>query len=107
MEEVWVVSSNVALFFAAIVTTTLVVLYGVFTRWERTQVGRQFMLTKTCFAIVLDFSAVVIATNPRAWQYTPYTITRFIIYAAVGIIMLRWLIILIREQRAQRAQQRS
>jgi len=104
MEEVWVVSSNVALFFAAVVTTTLVVLYGIFTQWERTQVGRQFMLTKTCFAIVLDFSSIVVATNSRAWEYTPYTAARFIIYAVVGIVMLRWLIILIR---AQRAQQRS
>jgi len=98
MQHVWIIIGNIALFFAAIVTTALVIVYGVFTKWEKTQVGRQFMLTKACFAIVLDFSFIAVTMNHQLQQYTGFTPVRAFIYGLVGIVMLRWLIILIHAQ---------
>lgn len=102
MEHFWIIAGDVALGFSALVTTALVVTYA-FTRFETTQVGRQFMLTKLCLALALDYAAIVtffLYHGPRV--YSSYTPARAIIYTIIGIIMLRWLIILVRTQRHAR-----
>ena len=99
MERFWIIASYVTLLYAALVTTGLVGAYA-FTQWEKTQVGRQFMLTKLSLALILDYwvlSAFVI-NGPRA-TYNPSMPIRSIICGVVGTVMLRWLIILIRAQR--------
>jgi len=98
MEEFWIVTSITTLIFAALVTTGLVITYS-FTQWEKTQVGRQFWLTKLCLAAILDYWCVsAVFINPRT-MYTPTMPIRCVICLIVGIVMLRWLIILIRAQR--------
>lgn len=100
--QVWLFLGNVALIAAALVTTALVVVYGVFTRFEQTQVGRQFMITKLCLAAILDFGATVLLFSNRPQMYTSLTPVRVFIYTAVTTVMLRWLVILIRTQRDAR-----
>lgn len=97
MEQTWLIAGNVALIFAALTTTLVVIVYS-FTRFEVSQIGRQFWLTKALLALTIDFGVVnlIIVGTPR---YTSATPARFVIFALVGIIMLRWLIILIRLRR--------
>lgn len=102
MKEFLVVIANIAVYFTALVTTVLVIVYGVYTQWETTQVGRQFMLTKASLAVVLDLTAVIISFSPRSWTWTPFTPLRAVVYVGIGIVMLRWLIILFRAQRQAR-----
>jgi hypothetical protein len=98
----WLVLGNVALIAAATVTTALVIVYGVLTRWERSQVGRQFMLTKLCLATILDFSVTVLLFSNRTQVYTSFSPIRVFIYGAITAIMLRWLIIVIKTQHTAR-----
>lgn len=105
MDRFWLIAGDAALAFSALVTTLLVVAYA-FTRFEATQVGRQFMLTKLCLAIVLDYAAIVtffLYHGPRT--VSSYTPVRAFIYGIIGVVMLRWLIILIRAQRKARSGQ--
>lgn len=97
METFWFWSSYVTLAFSALVTTALVIMY-LFTRWEITQVGRQFMLTKMCLALVLDYWFVSITFIRRQPDYTPAMPPRAIICFIVGVVMLRWLLILVKLQ---------
>ena len=102
MEQFWIIAGDTSLGFSALVTTALVVAYA-FTRFESTQVGRQFMLTKLCLALALDYAAIVtffLYNGPRV--YSSYTPARAVIYAIIGLVMLRWLIILVRAQRYAR-----
>lgn len=102
MEAFWIVASAVSLAYAALVMTILVAVYGVFTRFERTQVGRQFMLTKASLAVVFNYWAIVALIVRGQWTYVSTMPIRTIICAIIGTIMLRWLIILIRAQRDSR-----
>lgn len=101
MEQFWIIASYISLVFAAIVTTALVVVYG-FAQWEKTQVGRQFMLTKASLALILDYWAIsVVFISPRT-TYTSTMPIRTIICLVVGIVMLRWLIIILRLREERR-----
>lgn len=102
MQDVWIIIANIGVYYSAVVTTTLVVAYGVFTRWEQTQVGRQFLLTKLCLAVVLDLAAIILTFTNRPVVYTPFTPIRAVVYLLIGTVMLRWLIILVRTQREER-----
>lgn len=102
MEHFWYVASFAAVIFSSIVTTALVITYGVSTQWDRTQVGRQFMLTKASLALVLDWWALSLLFITRPHEYTGTMPARTIICLVVGIVMLRWLVILIRTQRQAR-----
>jgi hypothetical protein len=104
MERFWFVTSFITLGFAAFVTTALVVVYTFLTQWERTQVGRQFWLTKLCLAAILDWWAISVFFIRIPTEYSPTMPTRSIITLIVGIVMLRWLIILVKNQRSQRRQ---
>ena len=97
--QVWLFLGNATLILAALVTTALVFTFGVFSRWEKTQLGRQFMLTKLSLAVILDYGAIVILFSDRAQTYTSFTPIRVFIYGAIALVMLRWLIIVIRTQR--------
>jgi hypothetical protein len=98
MQQFWIIASYVALLFASLITTALVITYTVTTQWDKTQVGRQFMLTKACLALVLDYWAfTAIFISPQT-SYVSMMPVRTIICMAIGIVMLRWLIILIRAQ---------
>lgn len=102
MEEFWVITSYVTLVYAALVTTALVAAYA-FTQWEKTQVGRQFMMTKACLALILDYWAwSLFVIMPFPLPYTQVMPVRAVICSVVGTVMLRWLIILVREQRRPR-----
>lgn len=103
MEDFWIIAGNVALFVAACVTTSLVLVYGLLTQWERTRVGRQFMLNAGCLAVILDFIAIATIVSTRPQMYTPLTPIRMFIYGGVAIVQLRWLMILIHEQRLVRS----
>lgn len=100
--QVWLILGNIAFFAAALVTTALVIVYGVFTRFETTQVGRQFMVTKLCLAVILDYGAIALLTSDTAQSYTPLSPSRVFVFGAVAAVMLRWLVILIRAQRDAR-----
>lgn len=102
MHQFWLIAGNIALIGAAAITTTLVFVYGVLTTWERTRVGRQFMLTKLCLAVILDFVSAATIFSSRPQMYTPLTPLRFFIYGAVALVMLRWLIIILQTQRTTR-----
>lgn len=97
--QVWLVLGNIALIAAAIITTALVVVYAYMTRWEKSQVGRQFMLTKVCLACVLDYGSIVLLFSNRAQAYNTFSPGRVFIYGVIAAVMLRWLIILLRAQR--------
>lgn len=97
--QVWLVLGNIALISAALVTTALVVVYGVLSRWEKTQLGRQFMLTKLSLAVILDYGTIVYLLNDGAQSYNALSPGRAFIYGAIAMIMLRWLIIVVRTQR--------
>jgi len=102
MEQFWIIASYISVVFAAFVTTALVITYGFFTQWDKSQVGRQFMLTKTSLALVLDYWVLaVFVISPRN-GYTPGMPIRTIICVIVGAVMLRWLVILVRAQREAR-----
>jgi ABC-type amino acid transport system permease subunit len=96
----WLILGNIALIAAALVTTSVVVAYS-FMRFEQTQVGRQFWLTKASLALILDFGAInlFVTGSPRTSQSTP---VRAVIYIIVTFVMLRWLIIIIKAQREAR-----
>lgn len=100
--QVWLILGNIALIAAALVTTALVVIYGVFTRWERTQVGRQFLLTKLSLAVILDYGTIVYLFSNRVQTYNSFSPGRVFIYGAIAVVMLRWLIIVVRTQRDAR-----
>lgn len=97
--QVWLILGNAALISAALVTTALVVIYGVLSRWEQSQLGRQFMLTKVSLAVILDYGAIVVLFSDRAQSYNSFTPGRVFIYGSIALVMLRWLIIVIRTQR--------
>jgi hypothetical protein len=105
LEKLWIIASYVTLVFAALVTTGLVVMYA-FTQWEKTQVGRQFMLTKLSLALILDYwvLAAFVINGPQT-TYSPAMPIRSVICTLVGGVMLRWLIILVRAQREARRKQ--
>lgn len=100
MEKFWLLAGNVALIAAATITTALVIIYS-FTRFETSQVGRQFWLTKASLAAILDFAAanLAIVGSPK---YTSVTPIRVIIYTVVAFVMLRWLLIIVKTQRGVR-----
>lgn len=97
--QVWLVLGNVALITAATITTSLVVVYAFMTRWEKSQVGQQFMLTKVCLASVLDYGSIVLLFGNRVQAYNMFSPGRVFMYGAIAAVMLRWLIILLRAQR--------
>lgn len=97
--QIWLVAGNVALITAATITSSLVGIYAFMTRWEKSQVGRQFMLTKLCLAAVLDYGAIVLLFSDHQQSYNSFSPGRVFIYGVIGMVMLRWLIILLRAQR--------
>lgn len=102
MEQFWIVASFVSLGYAALVTTSLVLVYAFMTRFEQSQVGRQFMLTKMSLALILDYWAIIAFFIRPTIHYVTTMPVRTIICALVGSIMLRWLVILVRAQREVR-----
>lgn len=99
MHNFWIIAGNTALCFAAVVTTAVVAVYA-FSRFETSQVGRQFMLTKLMLALILDYAVImfIIHGTPPSGS-SP---ARFFIFGIVGVIMLRWLIIIIKTQHRAR-----
>lgn len=96
----WLTLGNIALMTAAVITTAVVIVYS-FSRFETSQVGRQFWLTKLSLALILDFGAMnlLIVGPPSSSPSTPW---RAVIYALVSVIMLRWFIIILKTQRETR-----
>jgi len=99
VERTWIIISTVTLGYAAVVTTGLVLVYAFFTRFEQSQVGRQFMLTKMSLALILDYWAVTVFFIRPPTEYASTMPARTIICTIVGTVMLRWLVILLRAQR--------
>lgn len=102
MEQFWIISSIVSLSFAALVTTGLVVVYAFCTTFEQSQVGRQFMLTNMSLAAILDYWAIIAFFVRPPVEYISTMPARTIICSVIGVIILRWLIILIHAQRDAR-----
>lgn len=98
-------AGDAALIWAALATTMLVIVYGR-SRFEESQVGRQFMLTKLSLALILDYSAIL--TVPRLGEALDRSmgtlIVRLLIFTLIGFIMMRWLIIVVRLQVSERKQ---
>ena len=102
MDKAWVVISTLSLVYASLVTTALVIGYALFTRFERTQVGRQFMATKASLALILDYWAVNVIFLRPPTGYVSTMPARTIICLVVGTLMLRWLYIISNVQRNER-----
>ena len=97
MQNVWIIIGNIALIASALTTSAVVIAYS-FSRFEISQVGRQFWLTKFLLALILDFGAMNLLVTGSS-RHTSAPPVRAIIYILVVIIMLRWFIIIIRTQR--------
>jgi hypothetical protein len=99
------IAGDVAVIGAALVTTTLVLVYAR-SRFEESQVGRQFMWTKLCLALILDYGAIL--SLPRLGEPLDRgvgTLTiRLLIFALIAFIMMRWLIIVVKIQIDERKQ---
>jgi hypothetical protein len=106
MNKFWFIASYVSLAYAALVTTALVATYA-FTQWEKTQVGRQFMVTKACLAIIIDYWFVSITFIRPLHEYSSTMPPRAVICAIIGTVMLRWLLIIARVQVLTRRAHRS
>jgi hypothetical protein len=105
MDTAWLIASSLSLAFAALVTTALVIVYS-FNRFEKTQVGRQFMLTKLSLALILDYWATIVFFVRPPSGYVSTMPARTVICTIVGVLMARWLIILIKAQQTTRRSRR-
>jgi len=104
MKLILTLVGDVAVFFAALITTGNVLIYGVRSKFEASEIGRLLQSTFVCLALTLDYVAV--RTVARLGSVPDMSsvglIIRAVIYVAVGTIMCGWLIKIIRIQAAER-----